>query len=332
MSILIIGDIHFKPSNEKQTLILQNNIMSILANRKIEFVVILGDTLDRHGNIDMECYNRACDLFDMIISTGIHLFVLIGNHDRSNNKVYMTNRHPFRGYDRRTDITIVSRCITYNFQLPDKIIRICFVPFVPDGMYMQALIDCGINPMSIDVFFSHSEFKGCKINKLSKNECDIWPHSFPLNVSGHIHDKELVQPNLIYIGTPFQHTYADSDDKGLYIMNLASENYQLEKIMTTIPRKVIIKVNYEQLEYIQLDPNLDIRLDIYGPTTYVKELMRRPDMENKFANITKRYKDVPNEKINEIISKPDNNNFYQLFLEEVSKDEKMKIVHARLNK
>lgn len=333
MSILIVGDLHFKPSNERQTLIIQNDIMNIISTRKIEFVVLLGDTLDSHEKINMECYNRACDLFDMIISTGVHLFVLIGNHDRTNNKVYMTNRHPFRGYNNQKGITIVDKCYVHTHNLENVgLLKFCFVPFIPDGMYMQALADCNINVEEISMFFSHSEFEGCKINKLSKSKCDKWPDDYPLNVSGHIHDEETVQHNLIYTGTPFQHTYADTPDKGLFLMDLTTGLFSLEKIKTSVPKKVIWKIHYTQLENISLDPSLDIRLDIYGPTSYVKELMKRPDMVSKFNSVIKRYKDETKTEISECLDKPDTQQFYNAFLTEVGKDEKMGYVYGILFK
>ena len=68
MSILIVGDLHIKVSNVKQTTIAQNDIMRILTSgeRRIAFVTILGDTLDNHEKIDMECLCRAADLFELI--------------------------------------------------------------------------------------------------------------------------------------------------------------------------------------------------------------------------------------------------------------------------
>lgn len=338
MSILIVGDLHFKPGNVRQTTIIQQDIMEIINKQEILMVILLGDTLDNHEKINMECYNRACDMFDMIISTGIPLFVIIGNHDRANNKVYMTNRHPFRGYCNISGIKIVDKCYLHQFTVTQNDgnianLKFCFVPFVPDGMYLQALSDCNINPNEVSIFFSHSEFHGCKINKLSKSKCDIWPVEYPLNISGHIHDEEVVQDNLIYVGTPFQHTYSDSIDKGLFIMNLRNGEYKLEKLKTNVPRKVTWQVHYTQLQNITLNPDLDIKLEIFGPTQCVKELMKRPDMIEKFGSVVKRYKDeTVKDSSKDLITVPasDNQQFSQIFLNEISKDETMNFIYSHL--
>lgn len=337
MSILIIGDLHIKNSNLTNISIIQTDIMNILTSgkRKIAFVVILGDTLNDHGHIDLECLNVAADLFESIMSTGIPLFVLIGNHDRKDHKVYMTDRHPFRGFNGRPGIVIVHKCFTYTLPVrsigidSDQEMKFCFVPFVPDGMYMKALSDCNINPNEITMFFSHSEFKGCNINKLSKSECDEWPLDYSLNISGHIHDREIVQDNLIYVGTPFQHTYKDSSEKGIYLMDLTNGEFKLEMCELRIPKKIIVKVHYTQLDRIQLDPKYDIRLEIHGPTQYVRELMSRPDLTAKFSGLSKKYIDESTgtpKSVELMMETPVKLNFHEQLMIKAAKDEKIKLV------
>ena len=339
MSILIVGDLHIKVSNVKQTTIAQNDIMRILTSgeRRIAFVTILGDTLDNHEKIDMECLCRAADLFELIMSTGIPLFVLIGNHDKKNNKDYMSNRHPFRGFNGRAGIVIVERCFIYDLPMKslgvdsNSIMKFCFVPFIPDGRYMEALKDCKVNPSEITMFFSHSEFKGCNINKLSKSNCDEWPLDFPLNISGHIHEEEIVQENLIYVGTPFQHNYSDSPDKGIFLMNLTTGDYKLEKQKLNIPIKIIVKIHYTQLQSVTPDPNYDIRMEIHGPTHYVRDLMNRPDLSSKFSGLSKKYIDETTSQpciisTGQLISATPVISFHEQLMIKINKDEKMKTV------
>lgn len=365
MSILIIGDIHIKTNNERQTNILMLDIIEIIHNNNIAFVVILGDTLDNHGKIDMECLCRAGDLFEMIISTGKHLFVLIGNHDRKNNKDFMTNRHPFRGWSKHPGITIIERTHVFDFPVENLFkdendisssninagnMKFCFVPYVPNDMYMDALKNANVTIEEITMFFSHQEFDGCKINKLSNAKCDVWNPEWPLNISGHIHDYEIVQGNLIYLGTPYQQTYADSPDKGVWLLDLKSaftkcidENgnsvisqtgeFKLSKKDLRIPQKVIWKVHYNDLQNIVLDEKLDIRLDIYGPTALVREIMNRPDMKAKFANIVKKYKEETKDdkKRSGVISRSKGDfHFLNAYLTKLTTDPRMLGVHMSL--
>lgn len=340
MSILIIGDIHMMASNERNTGILQTGIMEIIDREKLAFIVILGDTLHNHKHIDMECQCRAIDLFEMIMSKGVHLFVLIGNHDRKNQKDYMSNRHPFRGINGRAGITIVEKGYVHEMDVStlginsDAKMKFCFMPFVPDGMYMKALQDCNINPTEMSMFFSHQEYDGCQTNKITKTKCDIWPADYPLNVSGHIHNEEIVQENLIYVGTPFQHDFTESPDKGIFLLNLVESintgNFKLEKQKLRIPSKVVCKVHYTQLESLVLDPNYDVRLEIHGPTQYVKELMNRADMVSKFGNVSKKFKD--DDEKNAVVSQQivDSCQFYDKLMKEICTDPIMQMVHQEL--
>lgn len=345
MSVLIIGDLHIKTCNERQIAIATNDIMEIIINTQIAFIVILGDTLDNMGKIDMECLCRAADLFELLASTGKHLFVLIGNHDRKNNREYLNNRHPFRGFCRYPGITIVSSCFVYDFALrdigvdTDQKMKFCFVPYVPGGMYMKALNDCGINPAEISMFFSHSEFDGCDISKTAKTKWEVWPPDFPLNISGHIHNYQIVQDNLIYTGTPFQHDFTEPNNKGVFLLDLKSSDFKLTKMSLKIPPKVEIKVNYTELQNLIIDPNVELRLRIYGPTAYVKDIMNRPDMASKFINVSKRFEEEAKDK--HIVGSGQtlplsldgttaNLQFYNSLIEKVSTDPRMYAVYSAL--
>uniref|UniRef100_A0A6C0BCE5 Calcineurin-like phosphoesterase domain-containing protein n=1 Tax=viral metagenome TaxID=1070528 RepID=A0A6C0BCE5_9ZZZZ len=342
MSILIIGDPHYKQSNSRHTDIMERDILEIIKNNEIAFIVILGDTLDTHERIYVDCFMRVSKFLDKLIKTEKHVFLLIGNHDRPNNRVFLTDEHPFNLYKHVKGITVVDTCVVHelnsniycnNSELSatsdynedkesTKKLRFCFVPYVPDGMYMKALEVCGIDPQNISVFFSHSEFDGCKINKLTKKKCDKWPLNFPMNISGHIHNEELVQNNLFYTGTPFQHDFNDDPDKGVYLMDLKSGKFELDKVRLNVPSKIVMKVHFTQLETIQLDPRFDIRLEIIGPIEQVKTLMNRHDMLAKFAHVSKKYKDETKQSKNMPVI-TNNFQFYEKMLRGLENNEKL---------
>jgi DNA repair exonuclease SbcCD nuclease subunit len=345
MSILVIGDLHITKSNEREINIFMTDIMTIIANNNISFIVILGDTLDNMGKIDMDCLCRASDLFELLTSSGKQVFVLIGNHDRKNNKEYLNDIHPFRGFKYFPGLHIISTCFVYNYTINDEInqiaknMKFCFMPYVPNGMYMKTLEDFKINIKEIDIFFSHSEFDGCKINKLSKTKCEVWPLEYPLNISGHIHNYEIVQHNLKYTGTPFQQDFTEPPNKGVYLIDLKEPGFKLTKLSLNIPPKIVIKVNYTELESLILDPNINIKLHIFGPTSHVKDIMNRPDMVVKFKNVSKKYSEETkdkhvinnnNENNNIIEYKPNNLQFYNSFIQKVSEDKRMYNVYSAL--
>src|SRR5581483_10201648 len=93
---LLIGDPHFKKDNKIETDILKQEIVRILLDdEEIKHIVIMGDLLHEHDQTKMSPYNRAINFCSAIVDTGRTLYLLVGNHDRSNNSIFLTDDHFF---------------------------------------------------------------------------------------------------------------------------------------------------------------------------------------------------------------------------------------------
>ena len=290
---LVIGDPHFQSNNANQTNILHQDILKIIENRKPSSVVILGDLLHRHEKIDLYPFRRVENFLMDIHKTGVELFVLVGNHDRPHNKVYMTDEHPFNSFKLWPRTHIIDRCAIFE---RDDCKFIC-IPYVPNGMCLQALQDCGFSDdqmkmKMIDLVFCHSEFTGCKINKISGGKCDIWPIDYPFNIAGHIHDYEAVGDNLLYVGTPFQQTFSERNDKGVHLVSFDEEkNISIEKIVLSIPPKISMTIDYREIYSIIIPPG-EVKIKIVGPTLEVKKLLITPELADKFSQVRIVYSDT----------------------------------------
>lgn len=104
-----------------------------------------------------------------------------------------------------------------------KVRRVAFCPYVPPGRFAEALglLPCSLD--SINLIFAHQEFRNAKLGAFLSETGDEWPVTNPYVVSGHIHQYDLLQPNLLYVGTPLQLAFADSDKKVLLAMDLFNE-------------------------------------------------------------------------------------------------------------
>lgn len=288
--ILVVGDPHFKPNNKLETELLLADVLSIIRTRDVDFVILMGDILDNHEKIDLKCFKRA-ENFIAAVSELKPLYILIGNHDRANNKVFMTDEHVFGPYKRWHNVHIVDdHCETLTWR--EK--RICMVPYVPNGMFMKALEHCSLDVYDFDLFFGHSEFQGCSINKLSQNKCDVWDESYPMNIQGHIHSFEVVGNNLVYVGTPFQQTFGEShENKGVFLID---EDLGLELIELNIPKKVTKRINYTEISSVEINPSEKTRLIITGPKTMIKEILLTPEYQQKFKDVKIVFNDVKTKK------------------------------------
>jgi len=267
MKILLIGDPHFKINNAVETSKLHLETLELIKKNNYDFAVILGDILDTHEKIHVQPLVRSTN-YIIDISKKIKVYVLIGNHDRINNDDYLSKLHPFIALKFVENVVIVDDVLEEN--------NFIFVPYVPPGKFIDALKTIDFNgDNKQQIIFAHQEFKGAKMGPFISEKGDVWPKHYPIVFSGHIHDFQIIQKNVIYPGTPFQHGYHDGEEKYLFNLQIDKNyNYNLEKvIIETIKRKRILQINMEQLTNYQNDENYDTKLIIDGDGKIIKKML-----------------------------------------------------------
>lgn len=269
--ILAIGDPHFQNNNKIETDIMFDSIQNLLNSTNFDFVVVLGDILHSHDKISLEPLDRSIKFLKMIQSLSKKLYIIIGNHDRCNNQDFLTDKHPFNSLKSWEKTIIVDKVIINEING----VNFCFVPYVPIGRYYEALSTEIIDYTNICCFFSHQEFSGCKINILTKSNADIWDIDYPMNISGHIHNYEIVQKNIIYTGTPFQHTTSDNIDKSISIFEFENLNYKSHtRYYLDIPKKITLTLTVE--EFLDYTPpeNSKIKINLKGSLSSIKNVLK----------------------------------------------------------
>ncbi len=297
MPALLIGDPHFAENNIEETNQMTEDCVKIAQKIKkdkgLDFIVVMGDTFDEGEHPYSGCIYRVTK-FLIALRDVAHVYVLVGNHDRKNNKVYLTEDHCLAPFKYVPGMTIVDRCHTMEWNGK----KVCMMPYVENGRFHEACKDCDIRIKDYDLFFSHQEFKGCKINKLNGEDCDYWKPAYPLNIGGHIHDKEIVSDNLIYIGTGYQQSYGESTDKGIYILY---ENFELECVPLRIPKKIHLKITYKEIETVELEEGVKYKVTISGIAEDCRLLMASNRMKKKFKGVKILYKDTRKRKAKAVV-------------------------------
>lgn len=246
--ILVIGDPHFREGNVSDMDYFVNFTIEFVKRQHevIDFIVVLGDILDRHGVLHQHPFHQACKFLHKLGSMK-KTYVLIGNHDFDNPSKFLPDNHPFLMW-RLTEcpgVVIVDKPLYEN--------NYVFVPYVPPGMFRQALeyIEPNLEYLqTTKVIFAHQEFKGCRMGPIVSEVGDSWPLSdvekCPFVVSGHIHERQELN-GILYVGTPVQNGFADSySDKGLCLFS--SVKMTGNWFHVPIPRKMIVKLQQEELD------------------------------------------------------------------------------------
>lgn len=255
--IYTIGDPHFKVSNRSDMKIFVEECIASIKQKNPDIIVVMGDVLDRHETIHVHALMDA-NSFLIDLSKITKTYVLIGNHDRPNNSNFLTDEHPFTALKHIDNLVIVDNVLVEG--------KYMWVPYVPPGRFFEAIE--GVDLSNITCIFAHQEFRGANMKSIVSSTGDIWPENHPLVISGHIHEYQQIQDNIIYVGTPMQHNFGDTDDCSVSYFEFANDEYVEERIYLNIPKKRVVKLDHENVkEWLSSDNTFNglTKLVITGP-------------------------------------------------------------------
>jgi len=299
--ILLIGDPHFKSSNALETNQLHKSTLNYLkSNPTINFVVVLGDILHCHEKIHTQPFCRAVK-FLTDLADERETFTLIGNHDRINNNVFLTEEHPFVGLKEYPNLHIVDTTLYFSsssLQKNDEDALFAFVPYVPNGRFKEALEiknkEIKRNYEECTAIFAHQEFRGCKMGSIISEDGDIWEEELPAIFSGHIHDRQRLQKNIFYPGIPFQHGFGDNDDKAIYLLSIGSPiqkgDWKAEKIELDITPKKLYNMTLEQFDKFQPPEKAIIKINFQCHESTMKKMISSQKFRDKIKKHNIEYK------------------------------------------
>lgn len=268
VTCLVIGDPHFKVSEMIASQEMANAIVKIAQERNPDFIVCLGDTLDRHETIHTDPLTIATKWLRQLTELA-PLYLLIGNHDRVNNSDFLSEKHPFVALKWWHNLTLVDQ--VYITTIQD--LAFFFVPYVPPGRFFEALATHpewshdGYREVPWSAGFSHQEFYGIKMApNIFSGKGDHWPLDWPLLINGHIHDRDVPQANIISVGTPRQHDFDESFDKSLSLFTFEKGSHREERIFLPLPKKIILRLSVKEFLTYELPyPLLDhLKIEIHG--------------------------------------------------------------------
>jgi len=325
VKVLVIGDPHFKVSNFKET---EDMCKAILIKAKEllpDIIVVLGDVLDRHETIHVSPLTRSINFLDKLRNIS-PLYVLIGNHDLKNNRQFLSDEHPFTALKYWDNTTIVDTIKSITFK--DKLF--VFVPYVAPGRFEEVLNKMD-NWKEATCIFAHQEFKGCQMGPIISVEGDKWELEYPFIISGHIHDYQEPQYNILYTGTPIQHAFGDRTDKTISFMKF-NGGREHERISLMLRSKKIVYLKCSDVDNYIPDKNCELKIIIKGTSGEIKAIMKHINIDiwkkdgHKIV-----YKDIPLEKSesNDFIMKP-NQKFSMILYNRINKNKRLSELYINM--
>lgn len=276
MKFLPLGDPHIDP---KTHTIIDAAIPKILDTIKnepgLDFMVCLGDILDKPGKVDEPSYRRAIaglmrPIYDLM---RVKPYLIIGNHDRTHKDYQNPNEHFFNGYDEW--LVVADRVI---------IDRNCvFVPWVKEGTFENTLVLGGVDMDRLDAshpnrytcVFAHVEINGCDMEGKKSDNTDYWPENRIPLISGHIHKYGRLRSNVFYPGTFYMKNFGEDENKGVSIMEIDNQFAVHEKrIELHLPKKITLKISPSEVKSFVPNGFDFYRLIVRGSTQEIDLLAR----------------------------------------------------------
>lgn len=228
----VVGDLHITPKNLDKCLHLFEQIEN-LGNPTI----FLGDQLDTKEIIRGRCLNT---LFEYFKNSKLDHIVLIGNHCYFNLDC---EDHSQEVLKLLPNVTIVDKLTTID--------NLNFIPYIHNQEKLKAIL----KEISEDsVLFGHLEVSNFDYGNgfICENGINYKDLSkFKRVISGHFH-KHQEKENLIYLGTPFSHSFGESNqDK--FLGSYDSESDELELIPTNFPQHITKTFNCDTDNIVELD-------------------------------------------------------------------------------
>lgn len=272
MKVLFVGDIHIKHSNIEEI----NILIHKLSSTDADLAVLAGDILDTHEKIDSQLMNKAYELVKAV-RTRMPVYILVGNHDYINNQQFLTENHWMNGMKEWEGVTVVDiPCVVYNF---------AFVPYVPPGRFVEAL-NATTGWEDVRCIFAHQEFKGCKMGAIISTIGDEWKLEYPLVISGHIHEPQQPQKNIIYPGSAINHSFG-YDSQGVSVFEFNDREYTEDKIDLGLTKKNIMYISVDKVKTIPASQlKKTTKFNIEGSIEEIKAFKETPQYK-KMMNQSK---------------------------------------------
>jgi DNA repair exonuclease SbcCD nuclease subunit len=232
-----------------------------LVEHGINNIFHLGDIVDRRKYINFVTARHLRRFVEHCDSSGIHLDVIIGNHDTSFKNTNEVNsmrelfEHSKYDINYYSDPTVV--------QLGD--VDIAVLPWICSGNYEESMEF--IKKTNAQILFGHLELAGFEMYKGAVNDNGFDSKifdKFDLVCSGHFHHKST-RGNINYLGAPYEMSWSDyNDPRGFHVFD--TETRELEFIRN--PLTMFNKVHYHDQDKT-LDEIMAVDFDHYKGS-YVK--------------------------------------------------------------
>lgn len=225
MKNLLLSDLHHGKGDsymETYQLSFLESIPKLIEAKNIKRIIFLGDILDKRRTADLKILQKFKSAYDKIISCVDHVVVVCGNHDS-----YYTTTNSTNSLKRVID----HEKVVYVEENPIIVDNMIITPWINQENKEDVINLISQHNQPENVLLGHFELDGFKLSskftsdktQLYVSDYNKYKHVF----SGHFHIMQK-KDNIIYIGSPYELTFGERGDHGIYIFD--NDTFETEYI------------------------------------------------------------------------------------------------------
>jgi DNA repair exonuclease SbcCD nuclease subunit len=273
MKVVIITDTHFGVKNASGVFedyiskFLDNEFFPYCEENNITHILHLGDFFDNRKSIHVKTIRFVREKFlNRLKELGITMDIILGNHDVAykNTNSLSASFEILRLYPDEVNIHVDPTIVDYDG------LKIALIPWINTENHDKVMEF--VKTAKAPILGGHLELKGFEMMKGSHiTQTGMSPDNFDrfeYVMSGHYHTSSK-RGNVMYLGTPYELTWADvNDPKSFYVLDTSTR--KLERRVN--PYKLHIKLIYNDTnstDDIKAELN-KLDLSSVSPDCYVK--------------------------------------------------------------
>jgi hypothetical protein len=258
-SLIVVGDGHIKRSSIVRSQKMCDDILEYVDKIKPDATILLGDFHHTHDIAYQEPFD-LCMKFIISLSKKTPVFFVTGNHEILSHAHYLTDKHFLNPLKFIPNITIVDYPLHSRIKNHD----FAFVPYVAPGLFkdtLKLIFPNDEDMRKMRAVYSHQEYRGAKMGSVISEVGDVWEVDLPLIISGHVHGFDILQSNIIYVGTPIQDNFSEDPNKGIFHFLFHEDNtHTMTKLPIKVPVKRTYRLTIEEFKKFTLPENIEAKI------------------------------------------------------------------------
>lgn len=228
---IILTDTHLSPSTEEINISIYKQVIK-LANEFGLNVFHGGDIFESRKAQPLSVLTTFESVLDMFLESGVKMFAIPGNHDKSDYRSKKSYLDPFKHHPAFHLVDAFDTIVlNENYDM-------VMIPFFNESDTYSDYLDKAIKTIDDgkkSFLLTHIAVNGVKNNDGTKVENNITNEKFNVFekvLIGHYHNQSVIGKKIVYIGSAYQANYGEDLKKGFCIVY---ENGEIDYIRSEFP-------------------------------------------------------------------------------------------------